>query len=51
MKTILILLVGVLYLGVWAQAKDVEDRAQTIGVKDCYTNQDIEYIVFGTIQE
>ena len=28
-----------------------ETRALELGKKECYTNQDIEYIVFGQIQE
>ena len=28
-----------------------ETRASEVGFKSCYTNQDIEYIVFGEIKE
>jgi hypothetical protein len=28
-----------------------EDRAQSLEIKDCYTQQDIDYIVFGESQE
>ena len=27
------------------------ERAMNIGIKECYTNQDLEIIIFGEIQE
>ena len=44
-------MVACVYFGANFHASDVESRARVVGELDCYTNQDIEYIVFGTFQE
>lgn len=47
-----ILLLQILFFigGIYVGKLSIEDRAKELE-KECYTNQDIEYIVFGEIQE
>jgi hypothetical protein len=53
MKTILILLLMMLsfYLGADLRQQDIEDRALSIELKECYNWQDIEYAIFAEVQE
>ena len=39
------------YLGIRDYKNEVRDRALKMGVKECYSNQDIKIIIFGEIQE
>jgi hypothetical protein len=40
-----------LYFGILATQDEYEKRALEQGKKECYTNQDLEIILFGEIQE
>ena len=50
LAVIVVFILG-LFVGSRMHQKDVRDRALTIEDKDCYSNQEVEYIIFGQIQE
>jgi hypothetical protein len=53
MKAIIILIMfwAGYYFGKYVHKENTIDRAKEMPVKECYTQQDVEIIVFGEIQE
>lgn len=48
---VLLILMGGFYLGGSSKQYDIEQRANDLEILPCYQWQDIEYIIFGEIQE
>ena len=50
LSLVFIFFLGGIFIGQKGRQQEIENRAKQIN-KECYTNQDIELIIFGEIQE